>query len=42
MKVDGDKYTIETKSTVKDFSITFTLNQEFDDPMPNGVVLKVN
>lgn len=38
--VSGNKYTISSDSGVKAANIEFTLNEEFDDPMPTGVVLK--
>lgn len=39
--VDGDKYSITSDSGVKNASMSFILNQEFDDPMPTGDILKV-
>lgn len=39
--VEGGDYKITSDSGVKAASINFTLDTEFDDPMPTGDVLKV-
>lgn len=38
---DGDKWTIRTISMIRTAEITFTLGEEYEEHMPNGVTLKV-
>ncbi|XP_076548559.1 fatty acid-binding protein isoform X3 [Osmia lignaria lignaria] len=37
---DGDKWTIRTISMIRTVEITFTLGEEYEEHMPNGVTLK--
>lgn len=38
---DGDKWTIRTITMIRTAEATFTLNEEYEEHMPAGVVLKV-
>lgn len=42
VKVNGNQYSIDSNSGFKNACVTFTLNEEFDDVMPNQMVLKVS
>lgn len=39
---EGTKYNISSDSGVKNATMTFTLGEEFQDPMPTGDILTVS
>lgn len=41
IKVEGNKYVMSSNSGVKNSSSSITINEEYDDPLPTGEVLKV-
>lgn len=41
IKVEGNKYVMNSNSGVKNSSSSITIDEEYDDPLPTGEVLKV-
>lgn len=40
-EVNGDKWIQKTQSTFKNYEVTFVLNEEFEEEMPDGRKIKV-
>lgn len=42
IRMEGNKYIMSSNSGIKNSSSSFTINTEYDDPMPTGEILKVD